>query len=179
MVVCGPPGVGKTRTGAALAQRLPAALLDLDSITNPLVDVIAAAMGVRGDYASPDLARLVREPRYACLTAAARDCLQAGLPVVMVAPFTRERTDPKAWQRLSASLRDANGEPCLVWLRADEQLVRSRMGHRDADRDQVMLAGERGIDVLPPVVPHLEVDATLTPESQAEELVKQFSMDLR
>ncbi|MDO5678193.1 MAG: AAA family ATPase [Propionibacteriaceae bacterium] len=159
----GPPGVGKTTMGRALARALQAALLDLDVMTNPLVDVIAEQVGVPGDYADPDLARVVRGPRYACLVDTAVDCLEARVPVVLVAPFTKERTDEAAWAKLAGALGNAGGQAHMVWLRADGDLVRARMTERGALRDRVMLDsiahGQSDIATAMPVVPHVEVDA--------------------
>lgn len=175
IVVAGPPGVGKSCTGRHLAARLGASLLDLDTMTNPLVDVIADLIGVEGDYADPQLAGLVREPRYACLVQAAGDCLGAGSSVVLVAPFTQERNGVDAWGRLASRLRAAGGEPHLVWLRADAELIAQRMAGRGAARDKDKLAGLRdGLavpDLTAPTVPYLAVEASLTPEEQASTLI--------
>lgn len=176
IVLTGPPGVGKTTTGRAFARELGAALLDLDTLTNPLVEVVAGLIGAPGDYADPELARLVREPRYAALVDTAVDCLSAGVSVVLVAPFTAERTDPAAWERLAARLRAAGGDPVLVWLRADADLVATRMRRRAEPRDVAKLAALRdgggAVDLAEPRSPHLVVDAARPVAAQVRAVIR-------
>ena len=171
LVVTGPPGVGKTTTGRQLARVLGAALLDLDTMTNPLVDVIVRLSGATGEYGDPALAATVRGPRYEALLSAAVDCLSAGTPVVLIAPFTAERSDAEAWRALAERLRAASGNPHLVWLQADRELIAERMRRRGAARDAGQLAhldqGGALPDMAAPEVPHIAVDARLDPEAQA------------
>jgi predicted kinase len=173
VVVTGAPGAGKSATGEALARALGAAPLDQDTLTNPLVDVVAAALGVV-DYADPRLAEAVRTARYECLLRVAEDCLRSGLPVVLVAPFTAERRDPAAWEALADRLRAAGGSPVLAWLRIGPDELARRVLGRGAARDAAKLADVRswiaGVDLGAPAAPHLEVDAALAPEEQALDL---------
>lgn len=176
VVLTGPPGVGKSTTGRHLARAIGAALLDLDTITNPLVDVIASMMGAEGDYSNPDLAQVVRGPRYSALVNTAVDCLSADCPVVLIAPFTSERRNAESWRKLADRLTDAGGEPVLAWLRADATLLAMRMRGRAAGRDVEKLAALENAtfvpDLDPPRVPHLEIDASLTAAEQVNNLVR-------
>ncbi|MEJ5867151.1 AAA family ATPase [Pseudokineococcus sp. 5B2Z-1] len=173
-VVTGAPGAGKSSTAAEVARLAGAALLDQDSMTNPLVDVVARLLDAV-DYDDPRLAALVRAPRYAVLVRVAADCLAAGRPVVLVAPFTTERRDAEAWERFAAEVAAVGGEARLVWLRVEADVLAERLMARGAERDLVRLrdvAGYvAGLDLGAPVAPHLEVDAALAPGEQAARVV--------
>lgn len=175
LLISGPAGAGKTTTGRAVARHLGAALLDLDTLTNPLVDLLAEDLGVVGDYADPALASRVREPRYEALIATAVDCLNAGCAVVVVAPFTRERTDPGRLERLEHRLRTAGGEPVMAWLDAPAEVRRQRMGRRGAARDAAFVARpddeHPAADTAAPVGEHLVVDATAATSDQVAHIL--------
>lgn len=102
--VGGVPGSGKTTFGRALAMAIGGALLDLDTLTNPLLARIAARTGAGDDLDHPSLRGAVRDARYACLRDTGAEVAAVGCPVVMVAPFTAELADPVAWQQFSAAL---------------------------------------------------------------------------
>ena len=102
VVLGGAPGSGKTTIGAALARLTGAALLDQDTVTNPLIAQIAALTGAGDDLDHPSLRGPVREARYACSRDTAAEIAGLGCPVVVVAPFTAELRDPVAWQQFSA-----------------------------------------------------------------------------
>ncbi|SNT55288.1 Predicted kinase [Asanoa hainanensis] len=162
LLVAGPPASGKTVLGAALARRLGATLLDQDALTGPLTSVIADLLGT-DELDNARLAEATRSARYETLYAAAIDNLAAGNPVVLVAPFTAERRDPDAWQRVADRLAAAGGGPVLVWLRVTPELVRARMSARAADRDREKLADLAAfldrVDLGPPAARHLAVNA--------------------
>lgn len=163
LVVTGAPGAGKSTLGAALAALLGAALLDQDVLTGPLVAAVCAQLGT-DDLDDPRVVAATRAPRYEALTATAEDCLRCGTPAVLVAPFTRERTDPAAWRALSARLRAAGGAPRLVWATVPPAELVRRVRARGAARDAAKLADPAaflaGLDLAPPVVDHLAVDTT-------------------
>jgi predicted kinase len=169
LLISGPPASGKSTLAGAVAARLRAALLDQDVLTGALTAVIGDLVGTH-DLDDPRLAALTRGPRYETVLATAEHNLRAGTPVVMVAPFTEERSDPAAWQAARDRLRDAGGRPALVWLRlpADE-LVR-RLRSRGAARDLGKLADPTAFAdaalLRPPVVEHIAVDATASGEQQ-------------
>lgn len=171
VAVTGAPGAGKTSTAQELARSLGAALLDLDTLTNPLLDLLV------DDPEVPVDVRL-RTARYACLIGAAQDCLRTGTPVVLVAPFTAERSDPAAWAALARQLAAAGGDPHLAWLRIGADQLGERLRARQAERDRTKLADLEGylasVDLAPPVVPHLVVDAARTPAEQARGLLERL-----
>lgn len=161
VLVTGWPASGKTTLARALAASLGAALLDLDTATGPMVAVVAERAGTT-DLADPRLAGLTRGPRYETLLALAEDNLRVGTPVVLVAPFSEERRDVAARDRLDTRLRRAGGRPLLVWVRIRPDTLVSRMRGRDVARDAGKLADPQafvaGLDPAAPVGPHLVVD---------------------
>lgn len=164
VVVAGAAGVGKTTVGRLLAQRLGAALLDLDSVTAPLVAVVSQLVG-SSDLDAPELAGVTRAARYETLVAVAEDCLGCGSPVVLVAPFTVERARTRDWAVLEERLAAAGGLPTLVWVRVPVPILRERLLGRGAERDSSKLTdvdqylARLGQD--PPQVPHVAVDTSL------------------
>jgi hypothetical protein len=61
----------------------------------------------------------------------------------------------------------------MVWLRISGDDVLSRVQQRGAGRDVAKLRGEwlAGLDLDPPAVAHVEVDALLGPAAIAEEIL--------
>ena len=171
LLVSGPPASGKSTLARELAGRLGACLLDLDVVTGPLTEVVGRLVGT-GDLDSPALAGEVRAARYECLLAAAVDNLRTATPVVLVAPFSAERSDPARWAAVCERLVGAGGRPRLVWLRLAPEELLLRVRARGAERDVAKLADPAGFlarhSVTPPVVEHLEVDA-------GEDLARQVS----
>ncbi len=170
VVVSGAPASGKSVLGAAVARVLPAALLDQDVVTGPLTAVVARLLGAGGDLADARVARSARQARYDTLADVAVCNLRLGVSVVLVAPFTRERSDPGAWAELRDVLAAAGGAPHLIWLRCPGPEVLRRMRARAAARDRATLADPQaflsGPGLLPPVVAHVAVDATSSLQRQ-------------
>lgn len=180
IALTGPPGAGKSTTAAALARRLGAAVLDQASMTDPLVDVITHELVAPGGP-EPRLSGLVRAARYDCLVRAAADCSRAGVPAVLIAPFTAERRDAEAWRRFAASVRCGGGRPRLVWLRiAPTDLARrlqQGFGPRTAAGTPDIDTWVRDAGLDAPVGPFIEVDATLSPDQQALHLRRELDAD--
>ena len=170
MVLTGAPGAGKSSTARELGRSTGAAVLDQDAMTNPLVDVVAELIGA-ADYDDPRLAGLVRAARYACLLRVAGDCVGAGVPAILVAPFTAERRDPAAWSRLADEVIAFGGRPHLAWLRIGSGDLAERLRGRAATRDAAKLRSLEeyvaSLDLSAPAVPFVDVDATATPADQA------------
>jgi hypothetical protein len=149
VLIGGPPATGKSTLAEALAPHLGAALLDLDVATGPLTRVVAGLAGVT-DLDAPALASLTRAARYETLLDLAEANLRAGRPVVLVAPFTAERAHPAAWGAIVKRL-------------APDQLLK-RLTHRALTRDENKIRDPESflaaLDLAPPVIPHLALDAT-------------------
>jgi predicted kinase len=160
VLIGGPPATGKSTLAAALAPRMGAALLDLDVATGPLTRVVSGLIGVR-DLADPVLAGLTRDARYDTLLELAGQNLRTGLPVVLVAPFSRERAEPPAW---AATARRLGRDPTMVWLHLSAQELSARLTRRALSRDEDKVrdpaAFLTGLDLEPPVIPHLALDAS-------------------
>jgi len=178
VLVGGPPATGKSTLASALAPRLGAAVLDLDVATAPLVRVISGLIGVT-DLDDPALAGLTRDARYDTLLALADANLRAGRPVILVAPFSAERARPAAWaataQRLSAA---APVIPVMVWLHLPpDELVR-RLSRRALARDENKIRDPAsflaGLDLAPPAIPHLALDATRPTATLVQSILDQL-----
>jgi predicted kinase len=178
LVVTGPPASGKSTLAGALARHLGAVLLDLDVVTQPLTAVVAELLGT-DNLDSAELTDATRHARYETLLAIASDNLAVGRPVVLVAPFTDERRRPVAWQRLADRLTDAGGHAVLVWLRLSSEQLLVRMRERAAARDQAKLADMHRylawVDLQPPAVEHLAVDASDDLATQAHRILAGLS----
>jgi predicted kinase len=160
VLIGGPPATGKSTLAMALAPRLGAALLDLDTATGPLTRVVSELSGLH-DLDDPVLSSLTRTARYDTLLDLAEANLTAGRPVVLVAPFSAERARPAAW---AAVTRRLPGEAVLVWLHLPpDELVR-RLTARSLGRDENKIrdpaAFLAGLDLERPAVPHVDLDAS-------------------
>ena len=171
VLLSGAPASGKSTLSRLVARALRAAVIGQDVATGPLVSVVQRLVGV-DDLSDPRLAALTREPRYQVVFDLAVDNLIAGTPVVLVAPFTAERSDPDRWSATRDRLVAAGGRPLLVWLGLEPAEVLRRLRERGAARDAEKLADEAAylaglgaIECAPPVVPHLALDASQPPES--------------
>jgi predicted kinase len=149
VIVAGAPGVGKSTVAAAS--------IDIDAVFEPIAPLLDAQPR-----------ELVRTAIYESLVAIAEASLRGGSHVVVCAPFTRERRDPRAWDRLVRRLSRRGAAAALVWLHAPPELVIERLAARGAGRDSEKLADpaswlREAEPEVPPVVPHIAVDATETP----------------
>jgi predicted kinase len=96
-VVCGNACTGKTTWAKSLSERTGATLLDIDTVSERLVETSQRELGRDAkDRDSPDYKRVYRDAIHETLFAIARD--NSG-PVIIVAPFTleRRRDDFEAW----------------------------------------------------------------------------------
>jgi predicted kinase len=173
VLLSGAPASGKSTLSHVVARELRAAVIGQDVATAPLVEVVQRLVGI-DDLDDPRLAGLTRDARYRVVLDLAVDNLVAGVPVVLVAPFTAERADPAAWAATNDRLVAAGGMPLLVWLRLEPAEALRRLRERSADRDAAKLAddaaylsGAAAMAFQAPVVPHLALDATLPPDELA------------
>jgi predicted kinase len=161
VLISGAPATGKTTLGAALVPRLGAAVLDLDVATGPLTAVVSGLIGAT-DLSDPRLAELTRAARYETLLALAEDNLRGGTSVVLVAPFTAERS-AAGWGAVVERL-GPYADLGLVWLHLPpgqliERLAR-RAAARDSDKIKDPAAFLASVDREPPQAPHLALEAT-------------------
>jgi predicted kinase len=175
VLIGGPPATGKSTLAMALAPRLDAALLDLDVATGPLTRVVSSLAGVH-DLDDPVLAGLTRDARYETLLGLAAANVSAGRPVVLVAPFSLERSRVSAWH---ATAQRIPGPATMVWLYlAPAELIR-RLTERGLDRDEGKLRDPAsyltGLDLAPPVIPHLALDASQPVEALVGSVLEHLS----
>ncbi|MBB3666125.1 sugar-phosphatase [Prauserella sediminis] len=158
--VSGPAGSGKTTLGRHLAAALGAPLLDLDSLTTPLLDRMHGPVFAE-HWLAPPHRDTIRDARYAALRATATDVVATAGTAVLVAPFTAELAGGRAWRELTEALAPA--ELQMVHLRGAPELFARRRAGRGAARDSHRPADSPS---AAPAVPHTGVDAELTPQQQ-------------
>ncbi|MGN7188680.1 HAD-IA family hydrolase [Microbacterium enclense] len=159
VVVAGTAGSGKSTLGRALASALRAPLLDLDSVTTPLLDALPADV-LGGHWLTSPHAAAIRAGRYAALRATAADALSTAGRVVVVAPFTAELAGGAEWQQLRDAL--AAAEPHVVHVDGDPAVLASRRSSRGASRD----AYRPDTAPVVPAIPVTAVDAELSTAQQ-------------
>lgn len=137
LLVGGQAGVGKTTLARHIARRVPAALVDKDSVTRPLVDALMTELtGDAGDRQSTEYLSKVRDLEYACMMNTAMDIVGHGTHVVVVAPFLRELTDFEWIRQFKARCEEVGCAAAAVWVECsspDEHL--RRITERGAERD--------------------------------------------
>lgn len=159
VVVAGPAGSGKSTLGRALAVALRAPLIDLDSVTTPVLEALPENALDGHWLTSPHTAR-IRAGRYAALRATAADALSTSGRVVVVAPFTAELSGGAEWVALVEALAPA--EPHVVHVDGDPGLLASRRLSRAAARD----AHRPDSASTPPAIAVTAVDAELSTAQQ-------------
>ncbi|RFA07404.1 hypothetical protein B7R21_14450 [Subtercola boreus] len=187
LVVAGVAGSGKTTLGRALAARLALPILDLDTLTNPLLDALSDVLPGEHWLTGPH-APVIRNGRYAVLREAAADLTRVGLGAVLVAPFTAELRGGAEWDALVAAAAPAeivvvhvDGSPALLAAR------RAARGEaRDAFRPADAVAGvgagvgaraEAGVAGVPaPRVPHLRIEAALATTQQVPRVLRELGI---
>jgi sugar-phosphatase len=156
-VVAGPAGSGKSTLGRALAAQRAAVLLDLDTVTNPLLDALGPVLAPDGHWNDPGRRDAVRPARYAALLAVAAD--QVVDEIVLVAPFTAELRGGDEWSTLLAAVAPA--QPRVVWLDGESALYERRRAARGEPRDRVPVVPQGQ-----PAIAHQRVDAAAPTDDQ-------------
>lgn len=116
VVVCGPPGVGKTTVAAAAATRLDAAVLRTDVVRKEL-------------FPEPTYADAETEAVYAELLERGREHVTAGRSVVLDGTF---RTRSQRGRAL-ATARECGADTRLLRVECAESVVRERIAAREGD----------------------------------------------
>jgi sugar-phosphatase len=160
VAVAGVAGSGKSTLGRALAATLTAPLLDLDSVTNPLLDRLPVD-SIGGHWLASPHSGTIRAGRYAALRAVARDTVTTAGRAVLVAPFTAELLGGEEWDLLGEAVRPA--DLCMVHLTGDEDLFAARRARRAESRDRHRTPQP---PAPPPAAPVVTVDAELTTAQQ-------------
>ena len=172
IAVAGVAGSGKSTLGRALARLLRVPMLDLDTLTNPLLDRLGDDV-FAGHWLSSVHAGAVRQGRYAALAATAAEVLQTTAGVVLVAPFTRELAGGEEWQALLAGV--APVPVSVVHLVGDSALFAARRAARGQVRDLHRPSTTVPTEVA---VPALPVDARLTPGRQLRQVACELGLDV-
>lgn len=167
LVVAGIAGSGKSTLGAALARALRAPLLDLDSLTNPLLDRLDGVLDEH--WLSGAFGARIREGRYAALRRTAIDVLDSVGVVVLVAPFTAELRGGDEWERLRGELAPAVVQ--VIHLVGDPAVFEARRELRGEPRDVHRPPGSEESAIGVPVI---GVDAELPTEQQLAALLPEL-----
>jgi predicted kinase len=179
IIVCGVPASGKTTFAHDLARELHWTILDLDTLTNPLFEHMGGEFLVDVPTAQPAARASVNDIRYTCLFDTTRENLALGNSVIVVAPFTSERTFPVAWSRLVERLSIPESRVHLAWMDTPPSEVVRRMQLRGAARDlDKVKEPERFLSpevTQPPGVVHLRIDGLLTPGEQLDTFLADFA----
>ncbi|MGC0239092.1 AAA family ATPase [Arthrobacter sp. SD76] len=179
VVVCGVPGSGKTTFARELARVLKWPILDLDTLTNPLFEYAGGEYLVDVPKAEPAARASVNDVRYGCLYDTARENLLLGNNVILVAPFTSERTYPEAWNRLVEKLGVPTSSVHLAWMDTPLLEIVDRVRKRGAARDLEKIQEPETFlspDVMRrPGVEHIRIEGLLDQSEQIERFIADLS----
>lgn len=137
IVVCGMPAVGKTTYAKGLALNSMAAIIDIDTCTEPIVKVALAELGHDPfDRDSAYFKQKYREVIYETLFAIAKDNL-ISCNVIVVGPFTKEIGN----ENWPDELEKVFGiKPEIHYVSCNPEVRKQRMQQRANARDKAKLA---------------------------------------
>ncbi|WP_329073520.1 AAA family ATPase [Amycolatopsis sp. NBC_01480] len=140
IVVGGYAGSGKTETGRIIARATGWAMLDKDSITRPVVESMLRSLGLDPrDRESETYLTKIRPAEYESLREVALENVACGNSVIVTAPFTKELKDPAWCQRFIADFSAHSAQVRGLWVRCDEESMRTYLRRRGAARDDYKL----------------------------------------
>ncbi|MFJ8912312.1 AAA family ATPase [Amycolatopsis sp. NPDC102389] len=181
-LVTGFAGSGKGSFAEFLAKATRWAQLNKDTQTRPVVEQLLLALGGdRHDRHSELYLEKVRPYEYRALMDTAMKNLDAGVSVVVDAPFIRELGDDAWMARLQNNCRARGATLSVIWVRCDVESMYDYLSYRAAPRDTWKLENWQeyiaGIDPdFRPSFPHYLVDnrlnAATTLVEQADRIVK-------
>ena len=155
-IVCGNAGVGKTTFGQRLAAQEQACLLDIDTVSERLVQAGLKAAGMDiNDRDSPTYKQLYRAAIHDTLFDVADQNLEH-CACVIVAPFTQERRQPTFLEQCVARVTTSVH---VYYLVCSEELRKQRIENRNNPRDRNKLRdwdqySRVGYDAEPPPFTH-------------------------
>lgn len=177
VVVSGPPASGKSTFARALAAATGYALFDLDTVTGPLTRAALRLIGEGEEAVDKQPGATLREPRYESLLAGAAANRALGLGVVVVAPFTRERGERAAWQRVAAQLGSGT---VLVYVDCPPEVRAARLAARGAARDGLKRSGVAGPSAsVPPAWADIVVSASMSVDDQVADGLAALALPAR
>jgi len=158
-IVCGSPGAGKTTYARKLVAAKNATLLDIDTVTERMVQIALRESGSDpNDRDSEYFKRIFREPIYATLFDIARENLLFH-DVVVVGPFTKEIRDPTWPSKLSKTL---SGPVEVHYITCPPETRKQRLTDRGDTRDLAKLRDWENYvqyyEENPPVFEHVLID---------------------
>ncbi|MEM8603274.1 MAG: ATP-binding protein [Cyanobacteria bacterium P01_H01_bin.121] len=160
-IICGSPGAGKSTYGAKLAAQQQATLLDIDTVTEQLVQIGLQTAGHNpDDRDSAYFKATYRQPIYDTLFAIAAENLKHQ-SVVVVGPFTREQRQADWPSKVAAQLQ-TNVE--IHYVTCQPELRKQRIAQRGQARDRTKLTDWEHYlqyyEEVPPVFEHVYVDTS-------------------
>lgn len=166
LIVCGGPGAGKSTYARRLASERKAVLLEVDTVTERLVQLALSESGRSPDDRDSEyFKKTFRRPLYETLFDIARENL-FWTDVVVVGPFTHEIRNPSWPAELKASLGSAVE---VHYVFCEQYIRKQRLLRRDNPRDVAKLKDWENFldyygDESPPVFPHVFIDTSDTDE---------------
>ena len=170
IVVAGPAASGKSTLGLALARELSLPILDLDTLTNALLEGLSGSLLDGHHWNDPALRGVIRPARYAAMRSTLAEQVEVGSGAVLVAPFTAELQGGDEWKLLVAA---AGETPVVIWLSTSPAVFAARRARRAADRDSHIVDPPAGAT---PQIHHVLVDASLATTQQVAIVKRQLAL---
>lgn len=136
----GVAGTGKTTVARKMAERMPAAFLDRDTVGGRFVEYILEKNGLdKNDRDSEFYRKHLRDLEYDTTRDVCVDNLAAGQNVFMISPFTKELKDRRWLEDVIAAAgrrREEVDVRVVVVTLSDANLQKERIIGRGTERDQ-------------------------------------------